>query len=95
MHLVSLKESIDTSTPTGKLLFTLMSALAQFERDVIAERTMEGLKSARARGRMGGRPRIDTVKVKQAVKLYRTGQYSVKEIEDLTGVKKATLYRNR
>lgn len=95
VHLVSLKESIDTSTPTGKLLFTLMSALAQFERDVIAERTKEGLKSARARGRMGGRPKIDEAKVKQAVKLYNTKQYSVKEIEELTGVKKATLYRNR
>lgn len=94
VHLVSLKESIDTNTPTGKLLFTLMSALAQFERDVIAERTKEGLKSARARGRMGGRPRTDEAKVKQAVKLYNTRQYSVKEIEELTGVKKATLYRN-
>jgi len=94
VHLVSLKESIDTSTPTGKLLFTLMSALAQFERDVIAERTKEGLKSARARGRMGGRPKMDEAKVKQAAKLYNTRQYSVKEIEELTGVKKATLYRN-
>jgi DNA invertase Pin-like site-specific DNA recombinase len=93
VHLVSLKESIDTSTPTGKLLFTLMSTLAQFERDVIAERTKEGLKSARARGRMGGRPKIDESKMKQAVKLYNTQQYSVKEIEKLTGVKKATLYR--
>jgi len=54
VNLVSLKESIDTSTPTGKLLFTLMSAIAQFERDVIADRTKEGLKSARARGRIGG-----------------------------------------
>lgn len=78
----------------GKLLFTLMSALAQFERYVIAERTKEGLKSARARGRMGGRPKIDETKVKQAVKLYNTRQYSVKEIEELTGVKKATLYRS-
>ena len=94
VHLVSLKESIDTSTPTGKLLFTLMSALAQFERDVIAERTKEGLKFAKARGRMGGRPKIDEAKVKQAVKLYNTRQYSVKEIEELTGVKKATLYRS-
>ena len=94
VHLVSLKESIDTSTPTGKLLFTLMSALAQFERDTIAERTREGLRSARARGRIGGRPKIDEAKVKQAVKLYNTRQYSVKEIEELTGVKKATLYRN-
>ena len=94
VHLVSLKESIDTSTSTGKLLFTLMSAIAQFERDVIADRTREGLRSARARGRTGGRPRISSDKVKQAVKLYNTNQYSVKEIEELTGVKKSTLYRN-
>lgn len=94
VHLVSLKESIDTSTPAGKLLFTLMSAIAQFERDVIAERTQEGLYAARARGRVGGRPKTDAKRVKQAVKLYHAGQHSVKEIEELTGVKKATLYRN-
>lgn len=94
IHLVSLKESVDTSTPAGKLLFTLMSALAQFERDTIAERTTEGLKAARARGRVGGRPRMDAKKVKRAVELYRTGQYTVREIEELTGVKKSTLYRN-
>ena len=94
VHLVSLKESIDTSSSTGKLLFTLMSAIAQFERDVIADRTKEGLRSARARGRTGGRPRANPDAVRKAVKLYRTGQYSVKEIEELTGVKKSTLYRN-
>lgn len=93
VRLVSLKEQIDTSTSTGKLLFTLMSAIAQFERDVIADRTREGLKSARARGRKGGRPKTDADAVKKAVKLYRTNQYSIKEIEDLTGVKKSTLYR--
>ena len=93
VHLVSLKEQIDTSTPAGKLLFTLMSAIAQFERDVIAERTREGLNAARARGRIGGRPRANEQKVRQAVKLYQTGQYSVREIEELTGVKKSTLYR--
>ena len=93
VHLISLKEAIDTGTPTGKLLFTLMSALAQFERDVIADRTREGLKAARARGRAGGRPRTDQHKVKQAVKLYQAGGHSVREIEELTGVKKATLYR--
>lgn len=93
IHLVSLKESIDTSTPAGKLLFTLMSAIAQFERDVIAERTMEGLKAARARGRCGGRPRTDGHKLQQAVKLYRSNQHSIREIEELTGVKKSTLYR--
>ncbi len=94
VHLVSLKESIDTSTSTGKLLFTLMSAIAQFERDVIADRTREGLNAARARGRKGGRPKIDTDAVKKAIKLYNTGEYSLKEIEDLTGIKKSTLYRN-
>lgn len=94
VHLVSLKESIDTSTSTGKLLFTLMSAIAQFERDVIADRTREGLRSARARGRMGGRPKTNPDSIRKAIKLYNTNQYSVKEIEELTGVKKSTLYRN-
>lgn len=94
VNLVSLKEAIDTSTSTGKLLFTLMSAIAQFERDVIADRTREGLRSARARGRMGGRPKTDSEAVKKAIKLYSTGKYSLKEIQELTGVKKDTLYRN-
>ena len=71
-----------------------MSAIAQFERDVIADRTREGLKSAKARGRTGGRPKMNPDAVRKAIKLYRTQQYSIKEIEELTGVKKSTLYRN-
>ena len=94
VNLVSLKESIDTTTSTGKLLFTLMSALAQFERDVLADRTREGLAAARARGRQGGRPLADREAVKKAIKLYHTDQYSVKEITELTGVKASTLYKN-
>jgi len=78
VNLVSLKESVDTSTSTGKLLFTLMSAIAQFERDVISDRTCEGLNTARARGRAGGRPRMDTDSVKKAIKLYNTREYSIK-----------------
>ena len=93
VNLVSMKESIDTTTSTGKLLFTLMSAIAQFERDVIADRTREGLNSARARGRKGGRPRTDSDKLRKAIKLYNTQQYSLAEIEDMTGVKRSTLYR--
>ncbi|MCL2199091.1 MAG: recombinase family protein [Defluviitaleaceae bacterium] len=94
VNLISLKEAIDTHTSTGKLLFTLMSAIAQFERDVIADRTREGLRSARARGRLGGRPKADEAGIKKAIKLYQTRQYSIREIEELTGIKKATLYRS-
>jgi DNA invertase Pin-like site-specific DNA recombinase len=70
-----------------------MSAIAQFERDVIADRTREGLNAARARGRTGGRPKTNNDSVKKAIKLYKTGQYTIKEIEELTGIKKDTLYR--
>lgn len=94
VNLVSLKESIDTTTSTGKLLFTLMSALAQFERDVLADRTREGLAAARARGRKGGRPQVNQEAVRKAIKMYHTGQYSVKEITELTGVKPSTLYKH-
>ena len=57
VKLVSLKESIDTTTPTGKLLLTVLSAISQFERDITVQRTNEGLQAARARGRKGGRPK--------------------------------------
>lgn len=93
VQLVSLKESIDTSSSTGKLLFTIMSALAQFERDVIADRTREGLQAAKARGHFGGRPKTDAKKLQQALKLYRSGQYTAREIKELTGITKSTLYR--
>lgn len=94
VNLVSLKESIDTTSSTGKLLFTLMSALAQFERDVIADRTREGLASARARGRKGGRPATNSEMIRRAVKLYNSRDYSVKEITELTGVRRSTLYKH-
>lgn len=94
VNLVSLKESIDTTSSTGKLLFTLMSALAQFERDVIADRTREGLASARARGRRGGRPSADSEMIRRAMKLYNSRDYSVKEITELTGVRRSTLYKH-
>ena len=93
IRLVSLKETIDTTSSTGRLLFTILSSLAQFERDVLVERTREGLSAARARGRCGGRPRTDESAVKKAVALYQTKQYSLKEIHTLTGVSASTLYR--
>lgn len=93
IRLVSLKETIDTQSSTGKLLFTILSSLAQFERDVLLERTREGLNAARVRGRVGGRPKADQSALKKAIALYHTRQYSIKEITELTGISKSTLYR--
>jgi DNA invertase Pin-like site-specific DNA recombinase len=93
VELKSLKESIDTSTATGKAMFGMLAVIAQFERDLISERTKEGLASARARGRNGGRPTKNNKDIDQALKLYEGKQHTVKEIEELTGVSKPTLYR--
>lgn len=94
VHLVSLKENLDTTTATGKLMLTMLSALSQFERDLIAERTVDGLKAARARGRCGGRPRIGTDKErKQAVAMYQANVLSGREIAERFGVSLSTLNR--
>ncbi|MGM0126211.1 hypothetical protein IGI37_003640 [Enterococcus sp. AZ194] len=93
VKLISDKENFDTTTPQGKLMLTVFQAFSQFERDLIVERTKEGLKSARARGRVGGRPKLNSKKVKQAISLYDTKQYSLKDIREMTGVSSATLYR--
>ena len=93
VKVVSLKEQIDTKTPTGKLLLTVLSAISQFERDITVQRTNEGLKAARARGRKGGRPKADAKAVEKAIKLYNAKTHSVKEITEITGVSSATLYR--
>ena len=93
VKLVSLKESIDTTTPTGKLLTTVLSAISQFERDITVQRTNEGLQAARARGRKGGRPRASSAKVEKAVKLYHAQTHSIKEITAICGISQATLYR--
>jgi len=91
--LVSEKESIDTSTATGKLFTTLMCALAEFERTLIVERTQEGLKAARARGRKGGRKPTDPKKIKTALALYDSQDFSVAEICARCKVSQGTLYK--
>ena len=93
IQLVSLKEHIDTKTPTGKLLITVLSAISQFERDLTVQRTREGLVAARTRGRKGGRPHADVKAVNKALKLYNAQTHSIKEICDLTKISQATLYR--
>ncbi len=90
----SIQESLDTSSSTGKLIFHIFGALAEFERDIIRERTMAGLAAARARGRVGGRPKImDKGKVKLARTLVADDTRSIGEICEILGVSKATLYR--
>ena len=94
IKLISTKENIETTSATGQLLLTVLSAISQFERDLTVERTKEGLIAARARGRKGGRPKIDSKKINRALKLYNSKEYSIKEIVSITGVSQATLYRN-
>jgi DNA invertase Pin-like site-specific DNA recombinase len=91
----SLTEQVDTTTSGGKLVFHIFGALAEFERNLIWERTMAGLASARARGRKGGRPkRLDTDrKVQMAQQLHSDKNNSIADICQSLGISRATLYR--
>ena len=73
-------------------MLTMLSALSQFERDLIAERTMEGLKAAKARGRMGGRPKANEEKVRQAMRLIDKG-VSIADASKASGVSTSTISR--
>ncbi|MDF2741669.1 MAG: Resolvase domain protein [Actinomycetia bacterium] len=91
----SLQEAIDTTTPGGKLVFHVFAALAEFERDLIRERTDAGLAAARARGRHGGRPSVMTAhKARVAQEMYRSGQYTIAAIATTLGVSRASIYRH-
>jgi DNA invertase Pin-like site-specific DNA recombinase len=94
--LISLNDPIDTTTPQGRLIFNIFASLAEFERDLIRERTQAGLKAARARGRKGGRPpglsKQAEATAMAAETLYREGRLSVQEICDQLGISKPTLY---
>lgn len=95
--LKSLKdEFIDTTTPQGRLIFNIFASLAEFERDLIRERTQAGLKAARARGRKGGRPKGLSKQAEStayaAEALYMEGKLSIKAIAEKLGISRATLY---
>ena len=95
VEFVSLRESLDTMTPGGKLVFHVFGSVAEFERDVIRERTMAGLEAARARGRKGGRkPVMDRKKIALASKLMKDRDVPIPEVCEAVGVSKATLYRH-
>ena len=93
-YLMSLQENIDSKSTGGKLIFHIFAALAEFERDIISERTRAGLAAARARGRVGGRPRKMTEKkFEQAKVLMEDHSNSIPDICRLLGISKSTLYR--
>jgi DNA invertase Pin-like site-specific DNA recombinase len=93
----SITENIDTTTSGGKLVFHIFGALAEFERDIIKDRTNAGLSAARARGRLGGRPKAHTLntpkKVALAQSLYENKNNTIEEICKTLHISRATLYR--
>jgi DNA invertase Pin-like site-specific DNA recombinase len=94
--LISLNDPIDTTTSQGRMIFGIFASLAEFERELIRERTQAGLKSARARGRNGGRPKgmsqdaLEKATIAEA--LYTNGTIPVKKIAEQLGISKTTLY---
>lgn len=91
----SLTENIDTTTSGGKLVFHVFGALAEFERELIRERTQAGLAAARARGRHGGRPRVMSAdKVATAREMYQSKKYTVEAIAKVLDVSRASIYRH-
>ena len=92
--LKSLHESLDASSSSGKLIFHIFGALAEFERNLIRERTQAGLQAALARGRKGGHPKaLDANQHALAVQLYEEEKHTVKQICQMMGISKPTLYK--
>lgn len=90
-----LSQGIDTTTPGGRLFFHMLAAVAEFEHDLIVERTKEGLDAARKRGRTGGRkPGMTSTQIDQARAMIGAGTYTKQQIADAFRVSRATLYRN-
>ena len=93
MAFKSLSENLDTSTSSGKLTFHLFGALAEFERDLIRERTKAGLEAARARGKRGGRPRVmNAKKIALAKSMLKDKSNSIADVSQALGISRTTLY---
>lgn len=93
--LKALSQGIDTTTPGGRLFFHMLAAIAEFEHDLIVERTQDGLAAARARGRKGGgRFKMTATKARQARAMYDEKSYTVQQIAETFGVSRGTIYRH-
>jgi len=97
IDIISLQDPLNTTSAQGRLMFNMFASLAEFEKDLIRERTMAGLKSARARGRMGGRPKGLSEKAKRtactAEALYKQKELTSNEIAEQLNISKTTLYQ--
>jgi len=90
----SLTERIETTSPSGRLVFHLFASLAEFERNLIRERTVAGLKAARARGRLGGRPKkLSTKNLRTIESLLKSGDIPIATIAEQFGISRSTIYR--
>ena len=93
--LVVLQQAIDTATPGGRLFFHLLAAFAEFEADLLSERTLDGLEAARARGRAGGRrPKLTPRQVALARQMYDSREHTVEQIAETFNVTRSTIYRH-
>ena len=93
-HFASIQDAFDTSTASGKMVFSVIGAMAEYEKNLTKERTMAGLASARARGRKGGRPKqLDDGQVKVAIALAEAGELMIREICEQVGCSRSTYYR--
>ena len=92
--LVVLKQNIDTTTSTGRLVFNILASIDEFQRELIVEGTVEGLKAAKARGKLGGRKvSYSPDQAKVARSLHAAGELTAEEIGRVIGVSRATVYR--
>ena len=92
VDLISIKENIDTTSPQGKLIFSILASIAEFQRSIIKEAQREGIESAKKRGKMTGRPRVKKETLDIAITLYLNGT-SVREIERTVSISRGTLYK--
>ena len=92
IDIISLRESIDTSTATGRCFLSIMGAISQMERELKSERALAGREAAKARGKTGGRPKIDPDKLEQARILYENSDKTAAEVCKSVGIGKRTFF---